>query len=873
MKMNKWLKQLKRNRRDARKAAQESAEQTRPAHQPFVLESLEARILLSATPVEAVVTTDKADYSPGETAIITTSNQPSTLEGATFADGEMVQFQVTRTDGVPDFPSGNLPWYVIDGGIDAYQTDVNSDGQLDWVRADNDGVVNGSISTTWFVEDQYANSSLLLTATGMASHTVATTAFTDSVTAVNNVAASSASVQPGSALTVTFKTNTSDTIGAGQNSVSVTSTVATAYLVDSNNSATAIGSITLSNTNSAADTKTIDATVGAGVAAGNYTLRVTVVQTTAGTTTDSKSAVGPTITVTAVNDAPVINRDNAAVTVNEGTTASNTGTWSDANLGDTVTLSASIGTVSKLGTNTGGTWSWSYTPTDGPAGPTTVTVTASDGTTSSSTTFSLTVNNVAPTIAISGAATVNEGAVYSLTLGAVSDPGTDTVSSYLVHWGDGTSDSYGSNGVQTHTYADGPNTYNVTVDLTDGDGTFVNRANALSVSVLNVAPTATLQNNGSKTYGETVTISFTGASDPSNSDTSAGFHYAFATTEAGLTGVTYASGSSATASHDFTNLNAGSYTFWGRIIDQNGGFTDYSTNVTVSKATATVNVVDYSDVYDANAHTASVTITGVGGIQLAYAELIGTNVIDSGSVFAETTDSNYEYASGTATLTITKATATVVVTPYNVTYDGQAHTATYTITGVNGEMGGTVGTVDVSGTTHINAGTYNDSWTFTGAANYNDIAATAITNTIAKATLTGLATTQSALNIAKQGALVFSLNSITGLVNGDTLISLLSSMSFTLKVGESTYEFAPSVAIDTHGDANASNDTVVVTYSLKNGGDSGQLAAYLQALNISDGTASTSASNAQVDAIWVNMSTANYTFSDDALTKLFYSLK
>ena len=52
-------------------------------------------------------------------------------------------------------------------------------------------------------------------------------------------------------------------------------------------------------------------------------------------------------------------------------------------------------------------------------------------------TFSVHVNNVAPSIAISGDANVNEGSAYSLTLGAVTDPGTDTVSSYVVHWGDG----------------------------------------------------------------------------------------------------------------------------------------------------------------------------------------------------------------------------------------------------------------------------------------------------------------------------------------------------------------------------------------------------------------------------------------------------
>ena len=53
--------------------------------------------------------------------------------------------------------------------------------------------------------------------------------------------------------------------------------------------------------------------------------------------------------------------------------------------------------------------------------------------------MSVHVDNVAPSIAISGAANVNEGSVYSLTLGAVTDPGTDTVTSWVVHWGDGNS--------------------------------------------------------------------------------------------------------------------------------------------------------------------------------------------------------------------------------------------------------------------------------------------------------------------------------------------------------------------------------------------------------------------------------------------------
>ena len=82
---------------------------------------------------------------------------------------------------------------------------------------------------------------------------------------------------------------------------------------------------------------------------------------------------------------------------------------------------------------------------------------------------------------------------------------------------------------------------------------------------------------------------------------------------------------------------------------------------------------------------------------------------------------NYNITNSGADFTISKANATVVVTPYSVTYDGNSHTATYTINGVNGEVGNAVGTIDVSATTHTNAGTYNnDPWTFTGGPNYND---------------------------------------------------------------------------------------------------------------------------------------------------------
>jgi hypothetical protein len=111
----------------------------------------------------------------------------------------------------------------------------------------------------------------------------------------------------------------------------------------------------------------------------------------------------------------------AAVTVNEGSPATNTGTFDDAEGRSTVTLSASLGTVTK--NDATGTWRWSYTPPDSTATPTTVTITATDsGGLTASTTFTLTVNNVRPTItAFTVPASGTAGSPLALSA-AASDP-------------------------------------------------------------------------------------------------------------------------------------------------------------------------------------------------------------------------------------------------------------------------------------------------------------------------------------------------------------------------------------------------------------------------------------------------------------------
>ena len=197
---------------------------------------------------------------------------------------------------------------------------------------------------------------------------------------------------------------------------------------------------------------------------------------------------------------------------------------------------------------------------------------------------------------------------------------------------------------------------------------------------------------------------------------------------------------------------------------------------TINKADATFTVTPYNVTYDGLSHTAAVsTITGVNGETGAT---VGTvNVSNTAHTNAGTYSSDSWSFTGTAnynnqgpttiTDTINKADATFTVTPYNVTYDGLSHTAgVSTITGVNGETGATVGTVDVSNTAHTNAGTYSsDSWSFTGTANYNNQGPTTITDTINKADATFKVTPY---NVTYDGlSHTASVSPITG-VNGET---------------------------------------------------------------------------------------------------------
>ncbi len=88
------------------------------------------------------------------------------------------------------------------------------------------------------------------------------------------------------------------------------------------------------------------------------------------------------------------------------------------------------------------------------------------------TTTTVTVNNVAPTLNVSGAASVVAGTDFTLNL-SDTDPGDDAITEWIINWGDGTIDTLAGDPTSaTHTYAQEGFTYNITVSATDEDGTW-----------------------------------------------------------------------------------------------------------------------------------------------------------------------------------------------------------------------------------------------------------------------------------------------------------------------------------------------------------------------------------------------------------------
>ena len=256
-----------------------------------------------------------------------------------------------------------------------------------------------------------------------------------------------------------------------------------------------------------------------------------------------------------------------------------------------------------------------------------------------------------------------------------------------------------------------------------------------------------------------------------------------------------------------THTNAGTTTDTWTFTDVTGNYNNASGTVhdSIAKADATIVVTPYSFTYNGAAHTASVTATGVLNESLGGLVLSGTTHTNAGDYPADAwtfTDvtGNYNNASGTVSDSIAKADATIAVTPYSVTYNGAAHTATGTATGVLSEsLGGLV----LSGTTHTNAGDYPaDAWTFTDVTgNYNNASGT-VHDSIAKADATLVVTPYS---VTYNGAAHTASGTATGVLN-ESLSGLV--LSGTTHANAGTYATDPWTFTDVTGNYNNASGTV-----------------------------------------------------------------
>jgi hypothetical protein len=164
-----------------------------------------------------------------------------------------------------------------------------------------------------------------------------------------------------------------------------------------------------------------------------------------------------------------------------------------------------------------------------------------------------------------------------------------------------------------------------------------------------------------------------------------------------------------------THTTAGSYNDSWTFTDVTGNYNNTSSSISDSIAKAEANVVvnGYTGVYDGAAHGATGSATGVNSENLSSLLNLGasfTNVPGGTADWTFAGNGNYNAQSGSVAITINKANATISVIGYSLTYDGAAHTATGSATGVNGE---TLAGLNLSGTTHTTAGSYIDTWTFT----------------------------------------------------------------------------------------------------------------------------------------------------------------
>ena len=407
---------------------------------------------------------------------------------------------------------------------------------------------------------------------------------------------------------------------------------------------------------------------------GNFTVTVSLKDD------DSSSVVDTFQASVVLNQPPQIAVNNASVTVNEGSTVANSGSFSDPQGNATVTLSATSGTVVK--NDLLGTWSWSAPTIDGPSGPMAVKITATDSFGEFGTTlFDYSVNNVAPTASLSPVSSISYGADAKLTLSNQQDVSSaDTLAGFRYSY------ATTASGLSAVTYATASPTashafsglaagsHTVFARIIDKDNGFTDYS---TVVIVNKAPLTVSADAKNKIYGST---------DPVLTYTPSGTLY-YGDSYSVISGIvlTTSTGSAATAGTH--TISAAGGTASNYVVTHVNG------SLSVAKAaalTATANnknkvyggadpaltytpsgTLFYGDTYSVISGVSIATATGAGATA-------GTHVIDASGGTA----ANYEVTTVDGTLSVAKAAAlTATADNKNKVYGGANPALTYTPSG------------------------------------------------------------------------------------------------------------------------------------------------------------------------------------------------
>ncbi|WP_190300363.1 MBG domain-containing protein [Rufibacter hautae] len=251
-----------------------------------------------------------------------------------------------------------------------------------------------------------------------------------------------------------------------------------------------------------------------------------------------------------------------------------------------------------------------------------------------------------------------------------------------------------------------------------------------------------------------------------------------------------------------SGTDAGSYSATASLNNPNYEATDVSGNLSISPASSTVNMSDVTVTFDGNAHAATASAYGAGGLNTSanftysYSGVAPTvypastnaptNAGTYNVIATYTGDANHTGSSKTATVTINKATATLSLDNLTHTYDGTAKLATAisspaNLSGItisnNGKTDAGTYTViaslnnpnytaeNVTGNLEIAKADQKINWTAPAAITYG----TALSATQLNATVTGLAGGSAA------GALTYAPASNTVLNAGTHTLSVTAA--------------------------------------------------------------------------------------------------